>query len=163
MSDKYDYNRFGKKGKRVGQAIVDINSKENLPTITAEEIAESRQSQYIRDLQEAANLGAKEFESPFYVIYLANKEPWSVQLTRGRFVRRQTEPLPENMMTLFPYFSKDCWKIDVKTGSIDYMWTLPSLENFNEILKHKQSYDPALSQWTENSLNEKTPYEATPD
>jgi len=143
-SDKYDYNRFGSKAKRVGQAVKDILDSENKPIISAEEISEGRQEKYLRDLQEAADLGKKEFQSPFYVVYLYNKPHWAVNVIRGQFVRRQTEPIPENMMTLFPYYAKDVWKVDVEKGSVDYLWTLPALETFNLIKKNAQFYDEKL-------------------
>jgi hypothetical protein len=155
---KYDYDRFGVKAKRVGQAVSDILSKGDVYVPTAEEIAEERQQQYLRDLKEAADLGSKEFQSPFYVVYLFNKEHWSPLVSRGRFVRRQTEPIPENMMSLFPYFTKDVYKVDIDKGEISYLWTLPSLENFNQILKHKDQYDPAMSEWMAHPCDEKKPY-----
>ncbi len=159
--DKYDYNRFGCKAKRVGQAVHDIISKGVFPTITAEEIAEERQKRYIEDLNEAAELGSKEFESPFYVVYLFNKEHWSPLVNRGRFVRRQTEPIPENMMTMFPYFQKDVWKIDWDNGKVEYLWTLPALETFKQILQHKDLYDKDLVDWAKDPCGEKEPYKAS--
>ena len=159
---RYDYNRFGSKAKRVGQAVHDILSRGNFDNITAEDIAEARQEQYIKDLKEAAELGMKEFSSPFYVVYLFNKEPWSALVNRGRFVRRQSEPLPENMMSMFPYYNKDVWKIDSDRSSIDYLWSLPGYETFREILRHKDQYDPSLVKWMENPMEEKEPYTATP-
>jgi hypothetical protein len=156
--DKYDYDNFGKKGKRVGQAVTDIMSMENKPVVTAEDIADARQSQYIKDLEAAAELGIKEFKSPFYVVFLFNKEKILPTAPRGRFVRRQTEPLPENMVTMFPYFAKDVWKVDYEKGTIDYLWTLPSLENIRQMLKHKDQYDPALEEWLKHPTAEKTPY-----
>lgn len=157
--DKYDYARFGSKAKRVGQAVQDILNQENKPSITAEEISESRQEQYMRNLQEAADLGKKEFQSPFYVVYLYNKEHWAVNVVRGRFVRRQTEPLSENMMTMFPYYAKDVWKIDYEKGSIDYMWTLPALETFKQIQKNKQFYDENLVGWVNDPFGKKKPFQ----
>lgn len=153
MTDKYDYNRFGSKAKRVGQAVHDIITKGDMYAPTAEEISEERQKQYLKDLQEAADLGKKEYTSPFYVVYLFNKEHWSPLVNRGRFVRRQTEPIPENMMKLFPYFSKDVWRIDADKGTIDYQWTLPSLENFRQILKNKDQYSEDLVKWTAKPLS----------
>jgi hypothetical protein len=158
MTDKYDYDRFGLKAKRVGQAVYDILKRGNEYVPTAEEIAEERQDQYFKDLKQAAELGKKEFNSPFYVVYLFNKEQWSPLVNRGRFVRRQTEPEPENMMTMFPYYQKDVWKVDYDSSRIDYMWTLPPLETFKQILTHKDLYDPALVKWTENCTSEKKPY-----
>jgi len=155
---RYDYNRFGVKAKRVGQAVADILNKGDVYVPTAEEIAEERKEQYLKDLKEAADLGSKEFQSPFYVVYLFEKPHWSTIVGRGRFVRRQTEPLPENMMTNFPYFTKDVYKIDVEKGEINYLWTLPSIENFKEILKHKEQYDPAMAEWMANPCEEKKPY-----
>ncbi|MBE3085573.1 MAG: hypothetical protein IMZ64_05075 [Bacteroidetes bacterium] len=156
--DKYSYNRFGSKGFRVGQAINDIILKNENLHITAEDIAEERQAQYMKDLQEAADLGKKEFDSPFYVVYLCNKEAWTDIMSRGRFVRRQSEPIPKNMVELFPHFSKDVWKIDAKKGSIDYLWTMPSLENIRNILRNKSQYDPALTKWASDPTKEMTPY-----
>ena len=157
--DKYDYDRFGKKAKRVGQAVYDILSKDNNPVVTAEDITENRQRQYLKDLQEAADLGKKEFYSPFYVVYLYNKEMWAANVVRGRFVRRQTEPIPENMMVLFPYFGKDVWKIDYEKGTVDYLWTLPSMETFKQIKKNKEFYSKELTDWLQDPFGKKKPFE----
>jgi len=161
MSDKYDYNRFGSKAKRVGQAVVDILSKEHLPSVTAEDIAEGRQKQYIEDLYKAIEVGhnEKKYSDPFYVVYLYNKEPWAVNVVRGRFCPRQTEPVPENMMTMFPYFGKDVWEVHYNKGDLKYLWTLPSMENFKQIVKNAKVYDENLAQWTASPIKEKTPFE----
>ena len=62
------------------------------------------------------------------------------------------------MVKLFPAFGKDVWRIDKDKGSIDYLWTLPSYENFNQILKNKQFYDPALNEWLTNPHQEMKEY-----
>lgn len=144
MPDKYDYHRFGSRAKRVGQAVYDILAQGNHPHITAEDITEARQEQYLKDLKEAADLGKKEFESPFYVVYLYNKEHWAENVVRGRFVRRQTEPSRDTMISMFPYYGKDVWKVDYNLCTVDFCWTQPALENNKQILAHKEQYDPAL-------------------
>lgn len=158
--DKYDYNRFGMTAKRVGQAVVDILSKDDHRDITAEEITESRQTEYRKGLEEAARVGheEKKYSSPFYIVYLYNKEHWAVNVVRGKFCPRQTEPIPENMVTFFPYWGKDVWKVDYEKGKCEYLWTLPALETIKQILNHKELYDPALSEWTAKPLSEKTEY-----
>ena len=144
MPSKYEYDRFGKHGQRVGQAVYDILNATSRPQVTAEDITEARQEKYLKDLQEAAELGKKEFTNPFYVVYLYNKEHWAENVVRGRFIRRQTEPLRETMITMFPYFGKDVWKVDFDRCVVDYRWTQPALENNNQIQQHKEQYDPRL-------------------
>lgn len=161
MSDKYDYNRFGSKAKRVGQAVVDILSKEHLPSITAEDISEERQKEYIENLHKAVEVGhnEKKYSDPFYVVCLYNKEPWAVNVVRMRFLPRQTEPMPENMMTMFPYFGKDVWQVHYDKGDLKYLWTLPSIENFRQILKNTKLYDSNLAKWTADPLGKKSAFE----
>jgi len=142
--DKYTYNRFGSRGKRVGQAVYDILNATSRPQVTAEDICEARQEKYLKDLHEAAELGKTHLQSPFYVVYMYNKEHWAANVVRGRFVRRQTEPLRETLIKDFPYFGKDVWKVDYDRCVVDFLWTQPSLENTNQILNHKSDYDEKL-------------------
>jgi hypothetical protein len=155
MTDKYDYERFGSKAKRVGQAVYDILNATSRPQITAEDITEARQEQYLKDLKEAAELGKKEFQSPFYVVYIYNKEHWAENVVRGRFVRRQTEPLREVLIQDFPYFGKDVWKVDYNKCTVDFQWTQPALENTRQILAHKSDYDEKLVNETYTAVPKK--------
>lgn len=157
MSDKYDYERFGSKAKRVGQAVYDILKAGNHPKITAEDICEARQEQYLKDLQEAAELGKKDFQSPFYVVYLYNKEHWAENVVRGRFVRRQTEPLRETLIQDFPYFGKDVWKVDYDRCTVDFQWTQPALENTKQILRNKNDYAKELVEETYTAVPKSYP------
>ena len=147
MDDKYAYNRFGSKATRVGQAVYDILAKGENINVTAEDISENNQQKYIAELNIAADRGRKMYQSPFYVVVLFNNEPSLINVGRLRFFPRQTEPTKEVLMMIFPYFHKDLWKIEENVGPI-YQYTLPSLENFRDILKNKNSYAEDLSKWT---------------
>jgi hypothetical protein len=147
MEDKYAYNRFGSKATRVGQAVYDLMVRGDNQTLTAEDIAENNQQKYISELFIAVDRGMKSYEVPFFIVVLFNNEPSLVNVGRLRYCPRQTEPTKEFLMTAFPYFHKDLWKIEEGKGPV-YQYTLPSLENFREILKNRNSYSEDLHKYT---------------
>jgi len=144
MDDKYKYDRFGQKSTRAGQAAYDILEKQTNEQYTPEDILDSYAKDFYKSLEEAIELGSKDFDPPFYILYLMNKEPWAVNVVRGRFVRRQTEPTAKFIMQEFPNFTKVLYEVDIRTGKVEELWTLPGIQEMPEILKHPLSYSEKL-------------------
>lgn len=146
-SDKrYDYDRFGSKGKRVGQAVVDFASKDQ-PTYTAGEILDGYSQKYCDELQTAIDNHKNKLESPFFVLVLSHKEMWAANMVRNWFISRQTPPYALELVCQYPHHMKTLYMVDAKTNDLKVCWTLPGLEDCKVILRRPQDYDPQLVTW----------------
>lgn len=147
---KYDYNRFGSKGKRVGQAVVDILSRDNNPTITAGEIAEDRAGEYRDELEKAIASGAKMYGNPFYVLVFTHKEAWAANVVRNWFIPRQTAPKALELFQKYPHYMKTLYVVDEQRGNIKICWSIPGVEEMKSIMKSPRTFDPQLLKWIDD-------------
>lgn len=145
--DKYDYDQFGCSAKRVGQAVVDILSKDNHGIITAGEITESQADKYRRSLEDAIDTGTKLYKSPFFVLVVTNKEFWAENVVRNWFVPRQTCPYASTLYQFYPNHMKTLYMVDVDKGQFEIIWSLPGVQDMNSIIKTPHLYHPRLVQW----------------
>lgn len=152
--DRYDYNRFGKKGKRVGQAVIDILSKEQ-ETQSVEETIEAFAPKFLEDLEKAVEEGKSKFESPYYVLVLSHKEMWAVNMMRNWFITRQTPPNGTDILTNYPNHMKTLYKADIVKGNVSLVWTLPGYQDCISVLREPGLYDPQLVKWIEDCFNKK--------
>jgi hypothetical protein len=88
---KYQYTRFGMKGARVGQALLDIAEKP-YEEITCQEMLEGIAPEFAKNLEQAVNDNLSKYKSPFYVLVLTKKEPYALNAIRNYFIARQTAP-----------------------------------------------------------------------
>lgn len=147
MSDeKYDYNRFGSKGKRVGQAVYDILSKDQ-PYQSAGDTFDALAPRFVQELEDTIKNNEKKYDSPFYVIVFTNKEMWAPNVMRNWFIARQTAPRAMDMIHQYPHHVKTLYKVDSKEGSHKVQWTIPGFEDCKSILKNPQAHDPQLVTW----------------
>lgn len=144
MEDKYTYNRFGSKGARVGQAVTDILSKQMNEQYTAEDILDAYSKDFYKGLEEALDEGAKVFQSPFYIVFLASKEMWADNVVRTRWFQRQTKPKAAFLVDSFPNHMKSLFIANKDKGAVELLYTLPGLTEIPEILKNPLSYDKKL-------------------
>lgn len=148
---KTDRSKLKTNPAKVGQAAYDILSKDQHVQEVGETIAEMT-SKYFDELIIAAKEGTKEFESPFYVVILRKKETLGGNVSNvlfHRYVRRQTKPSPKYLRAEFPNADHDVYEIDGKLMSIKLLWTLPTAQDSQTILKNKNLYDPQLVKWIE--------------
>lgn len=143
---KYSYDRFGSKGQRVGQAVVDILSKDQA-TQTVEETLEALGPRFVEELEDTIQKNQHRFESPFYVFVLTNKEMWADNVLRNWFIARQTAPEDIDMLCQYPHHAKTLYKVDSKKGSLSVAWTIPGIEDCKSILKNPHIHDPQLVSW----------------
>lgn len=147
MSDKkYEYKRFGCDAKRVGQAAIDILSK-NQPDQTVEETLDEYGKDYVKHFETAVKDGSKRYVNPFHVLVLSNKEMWAPNVMRNWFIPRQTAPRAHEMIYDYPNHMKTLYKIDVVSGKAELLWTLPGKQDCQSIMKTPQSYSPDLVKW----------------
>lgn len=144
--ERYNYDRFGSKGKRVGQAVADILSKDQ-PTYTVGEILEGLGPKFASELEKCINDNLDKYKSPFYILALTKKEFWADNVVRNWFVARQTPPYCEQMMYDYPNHTKTLYVINSDRGDLKVAWSLPGYEDCKSIAKTPDSFHPELVQW----------------
>lgn len=144
---KYDYNRFGSKGKRVGQAVVDILSKDHNSIITTGEINEDRADEYRQELEKAIEKGSELYENPFYVLVLTHKEFWATNVVRNWFIPRQTAPFGRHVFEQYSHHMKTLYLVDTQKGNIKICWSIPGVAEMISIGKSPQTFDKQLIAW----------------
>jgi len=142
VKDKYDIDKYGKKAKRVGQAVYDILLKDS-PSLTTEEILDGYQHEFVKDFEKCVEDNKNRYESPFYVFVLSHKEPWADNVVRNWFIGRQTAPEAYEMILQYPNHMKTLYRID-KAGRMDLDWVIPGIQDIRTILKNPHLYDPQL-------------------
>lgn len=145
-SKKYDYDRFGIKAQRVGQAVYDIISHDQ-PDQSAEETVFEFGPDFVKELEAAIENGRKHYASPFYVLVLSKKEMWACNLMRNYFIARQTFPLGTDMVQQYPNHMKTLYKIDANKGNVTIMWSIPGHQECQIVAKNPAQYDPQLVEW----------------
>jgi hypothetical protein len=144
-SGKYDYNRFGAKGQRVGQAVLDILSKDQNEQ-TVEETLDEFGPDFIKELESTINNNIHKYASPFYVLVLSKKEMWACNLMRNYFIARQTNPLPTNLIQEYPNHMKTLYKVRSK-GEVSLVWCIPGHQDCQSVARNPGAYDQELVQW----------------
>jgi hypothetical protein len=150
--DKYDYNRFGSKGKRVGQAVVDILANNPAPQ-TVEETIEAFGPDFAKELEDTIEKNRHKYTSPFYVFVLTKKEMWACNVLRNLFIARQTDPLPEKMVIEYPNYLKTLYKVDADIGHVEPIWSIPGHQECISISRHPEMCDPQLVKWIDDTYN----------
>jgi hypothetical protein len=143
---KVSREKLKKNPAKVGEAVYDILSKEQLPQ-TVEETTEAMTPKYFEQLIEAANRGAKKHESPYYIVVQRKKESLAGQVMnvlKHVYIDRQTRPRAKFLRTEFPNADHDVYEIDKTKGTITLLYTLPTEQDSKTILKNAHLYDPNL-------------------
>lgn len=143
---KYIYNKHGRKSNRVGQAVLDIKSKEQ-PSYTVGEILDASAEEFVKSMEKAVQDGLEKFKSTFYVLVLTNKEFWTDNVVRNRMVTRQTAPYASEMMIAYPNFSKTLYAVNASKGEVKVAWSLPGWQDCKLVAKNPHLYDQTLVGW----------------
>jgi len=144
--DKYDFNRHGSKGKRVGQAVVDILSKDNASQ-TVEETLQEIGPDFAKELEKCIEDNLSKYDNPFYVFVLTHKMFWADNVVRNWFIARQSPPHARDMIKEYPHYMKTLYRIDKDKGDVSICWNLPGNEDCNSLLKNPQLYHEDLVKW----------------
>jgi single-stranded DNA-specific DHH superfamily exonuclease len=145
-------DKIKKNPAKLGQAAFDILSKKT-ESQTVEETIDAMTPKYQKELEIAASLGSKEYNSPFYVVILRKKETVGGTLSNvlhHKYVRRQTKPKASFLRSEFPNSDHDVYEVNSNTQQITLIWTLPTKQDCLTILKNKQLYDPQLVKWIQD-------------
>ena len=143
---RYQYNKHGMKGARVGQAVQDMLAKER-QDMTAGELLDGFSVKFAQELEKAVNDSLGKFDSPFYILALTKKEFWSDIVVRNWFIPRQTAPYVKYLMNQYPNHTKTLYVVDGDKGDIKVAWSIPAEEDCKSILKNRDIYSSELVQW----------------
>jgi len=146
-SKRYDYDRFGSKGKRVGQAVKDILDSSTNVVTTAGDVIEGYKQKFTDELQKAINENLEKYEDPFYVLVLTKKEMWATNMVRNWFIARQTKPKALDMIAEYANHTKTLYKVNKYRGDIEIQWSLPGFEEMKTVLNSPNTFDPTLVKW----------------
>ncbi len=146
--EKYSYNRFGSKGQRVGQAVMDIISKDQ-PNMTVEDILEGEGlgRDYLELIREEADRGKKNMDGKFYILSLFTKGlgEMGVSNVLKHSCRSFKKRFSINeVMNAHPNPVKNLFEVDPQVGEIKLLWTLPAYQDCKSIKKNPNLYDPEL-------------------
>ncbi len=147
--EKYAYNRFGKKGTRVGQAVVDILSQQQASQ-TVGDVLDGYGPDYARQIEECVEQNQSKYKSPFYIFVLTKKEFWANNLVRNWFIARQTPPHAFDMMEQYSNYTKTLYIVDADRGKLEIVWSLPGFDDCIAVAKNPGAYDPQLVKWIED-------------
>jgi hypothetical protein len=147
--DKYDYNRFGAKGKRVGQAVFDILSQPQ-QFQTVGDTLDAFGPDYAKQIEQCIHDNQGKYKNPFYIFVLTKKEFWANNVLRNWFIARQSPPHAFDMMEQYSNYTKTLYIVDSHKGNIKALWSLPSWDDCISIAKCPQKYDPELVKWVED-------------
>lgn len=147
--NKYSYDRFGSKGQRVGQAVVDILSKEQ-PEYTVEDILEGcgLGADYLELIRDEAEKSKKRFYDKFYILSLIKKglgEMGISNVLKHSCRSFEKKFSMQEVMLAHPTSDKHMYEVDIKKGEINLIWSLPDYEQCKIIKKSPKLYDPTLA------------------
>jgi hypothetical protein len=151
--DRYKYDRFGSKGARVGQAVVDIMSKEQ-PSQTVEETIFEFGPDFAKEFEKTVNKNAHKYKSPFHVVVLTKKEMWACNVVRNFFIARQTAPKAKDMIIDYPNHTKTLYKVNTNSGEVKAEWSIPGHQECISLSKSPGSYDPQLVKWIDDAYKD---------
>jgi len=151
---KYQFDRHGSKGKRVGQASIDLLSKDQ-PTYTAGDILDSFGDDFLREMETTISRGAERYQDPFYILVLTKKEAWATNIVRNYFIDRQTPPHARDLLAEYKNHTKTLYLVNGRKGQIKLLWSLPGWDDCKSVARHPESHAPELVQWIQQALEGK--------
>lgn len=157
VDKKYSYERFGKKGARVGQAVTDILSQKQ-QDYTAEEILEEMGKGIVNYIQEAAEKGCEQYEGKFYILHLFKKTLGQHGIENAMLQKamcfKERKWKPKEVMDAHPNSAKTLYEVDKVNGIIKLLWTVPGWEDCKSIKKNPDLYDRDLVEWVKEATQE---------
>lgn len=151
----YSYDRFGSKGSRVGQAVVDILSKPQ-PVYSAEEILDEMGKGIMSYIFDAVEKGVEKYKSKFYLLHLFNKTLGQFNVdnvvVQKAMAFKDRKWTPKEVMDAHPNPCKTLYEVDPQGGLVKMCWTLPAYQDCKSIMKNPALYDADLIKWIGEAL-----------
>ena len=154
QDSKYDYNRFGSKGKRVGQAVMDIISKEQ-SNLTVEDILDDLGKDYLDLIRDKAETSKNIYQSPYYILSLLKKDLGYLgvaNVIKHSARPFQLKPMIKKVFEAHPGAVKTLFQVDSVKGEINLIWCIPAYDDCISILKTPKSYDEQLVRWIQEAF-----------
>lgn len=155
MENKYSYDRFGSKGARVGQAVLDMWDKDP-DNISVEELMESTNQRFLKELEDCIQNNIKKYEDGFHIFVLGKKDLAAFGVTnvdRNWFISRKSEPNIAEMMADYANFCKTLYEITAE-GEVRLKWSVPSWNDCKTIKKNPHLYDKDLVKWVDDATKD---------
>ena len=143
---KYQYNRHGTKGARVGQALIDLAEKP-YEEMACQELLEGIEPEFAKELEKSINDNLSKYKSPFYVLVLTKKEPFALNCIRNYFIARQTAPYASKLMVEYPNYTKTLYVVQSDRGDVKVAWSLPGVQDCQEVAKTPDNFPEELVSW----------------
>jgi len=158
MSEKthsqYSYNRFGSKGARVGQAVIDIMSTAQ-PEQTVGDVLDSAAVDFVKAMEDCIEKHKSKYENPFYILVLTKKEFFANNVVRNYLIPRQTPPHAFDMVEQYGNATKTLYMVDSHAGLLKTLWSIPGFSECIDIARSPSSFDEELVKWVEACFSRK--------
>jgi len=115
------------KRKTVGAHSLELSQKAPESTDPIE-LERAMQQDYIKNLGEAVDIALKNWKHDFYIVVITKNEKLMPNVFRNYFTTRQSCPTPEYDQSVFRY--------KYESGSVEYIWTVPSKDSVYHLLKN---------------------------
>ena len=142
-------DKIKKSSSRVGEAVHKILN-EHHPDVEVQEIINEYQDKYTQEMEDTLRNNAERFAPPFYVVVLTKKEHWATNVVRNWFIARQTRPLAKQLRHDYPNHLQTVYSYDKRNGELKILWSLPSKQECDVILKNNPLYDQQLVKWVQD-------------
>lgn len=160
MEKDYSYNRFGTKGNRVGQAVMDILAQDQ-PDYTAEEIMEGMAPKIAKELEETIEKGNQIFDHAYFVLLYFNKDLTQFNITNvmkmGFLIGDKKDDFNPVMLTCkHPNWEKVLYEVDPKIGKLEILWSIPDWQRCQLVAKSPHLYHPQMVEWILDCFEKKS-------
>ena len=145
----YSYNRFGSKGARVGQAVLDL---EDNYQHTVEEVLYDMElgKGYQQTILDEFSRSKGHYPDKYFILSLTKHAmpEMGVNTAFKNSARSFVLPLKKrDVMNAHPNCMKVFYSVDAKTEDIRVIWCIPGWEECKSILKNPSLYDRDLVEW----------------
>lgn len=117
----------------VGKISLELSQKKQDSTDPVE-IERAMQEDYLKNLIECIEKNKNKHIGSFYVVVITKNEKLMPNVFRNYFADRSTCPTPDYDQSVFKY--------NAASESIEYLWTLPSLDTINYLKYHVKEVVP---------------------
>ncbi len=149
MGEKYSYDRFGAKGARVGQAVLDLYDNHQS---TVEEVLYDMElgDGYRQTILDEFTRSKGHYPDKYFILSLTKHALGEMGVNNAFKTSARSFVLPlkkGNVMNTHPNCMKVFYSVEASTEDIRLAWCLPGWEECKSILKNPNLYDPDLVGW----------------
>lgn len=132
-------------GSPVGREAVRLMQEGGHTTV--EQIIEEYGDEYCSQIEECIRNNSHKYNDIWHIVVLHKKEPLFCNVLRNWFCNRETLMRPEDARLYWPNHSHTVYQVSNKTGNLKILWTLPTDQDSQTILKNPHTHDPQLVGW----------------